>query len=82
MLVLVKPDPEGKSVLHHILLNASNLNLKYLLDSFGDLVSFNSISLDTNDAVFLAFNLAGFSKYKDRCQDCIFMVLDHYKNKD
>lgn len=77
-IVLVKSDPEGKSIMHHILLNAANLNLQLLIDSYDDYLSFNSITLDTNEATFLALTLGGFNAFKERSHRCLSLILDHY----
>ena len=81
-IVLVKPDPEGKSIMHHILLNAAYLNLQLLTDSYGDFLSFNSITLDTNECTFLALILGGFNAFKERSHRCLSLILDHYQRRD
>jgi ankyrin repeat protein len=78
----VKPDPEGKSIMHHILLNAADLNLQLLTDSYGDFLSFNSITLDTNECTFLALTLGGFHTFKERSHSCLSLILDHYQRRD
>ena len=68
--------------MHHILLNAADLNLQLLTDSYGDFLSFNSITLDTNESTFLALTLGGFHAFKERSHRCLSLILDHYQRRD
>ena len=61
-------DPEGKSIIHHILLNANASLLDYLLLN-DDIAPFNfgNISMEGNTAIHLALALVSVAKYRDRC---------------
>ena len=69
-------DPEGKSIIHHILLNANAKLLDYLLLN-DDIAPFNfgNISMEGNPALHLALALVSVAKYRDRCIECVKLII-------
>lgn len=81
MFLVLSPkrvDPEGKAIIHHVLLNASAKILDYLLVN-NDIAPFNfgEISMEGNPALHLALALAPIAKYKDRCIECVKLILSY-----
>ena len=71
-------DPEGKAIIHHVLLNASSKILDYLLLN-DDLAPYNfgEISMEGNPALHLALALAPIAKYRERCIECVKLILSY-----
>ena len=71
-------DPEGKAIIHHILLNGNAKLLDYLLVN-DDLAPYNfgDISLEGNPALHLALALAPVARYRDRCVECVKLILSY-----
>ena len=71
-----KTDPEGKTVLHHVLLNAHDKLLEYITSNYVEHgLNFNSVSLDGNPALHLALSSVGFLKYQARSVSCVKLIL-------
>jgi len=75
---LFKPDLEGKTAIHHILMNAHTELLDYIVREFGELgLTFcDLMPLEGNNALHLALSASGFGKYRARCVECFKLVVN------
>lgn len=75
-LDLIRPDSEGKHVLHHVLLNANVELLQYLITTFTEYgLTFGSLEIEGNNALHLALSSAPFAKYRERSIECVKLLL-------
>jgi hypothetical protein len=74
----IRVDPEGKSIIHHILLNANANLLDYLLVN-DDIAPYNfgNISMEGNSALHLALALVSVAKYRERCIECVKLIMSY-----
>jgi ankyrin repeat protein len=75
-IALVKVDPELKSILHHVLLNANFDILSYLLETHGEEISFSGVTLENNPATHLSLALLGLPAHRERCLKTYNLLLD------
>jgi hypothetical protein len=69
-------DPEEKTILHHVLLNANDRLLAFIIGKLGDPVYFlNKVSIEGNSAIHLALSSASFAQFKARSVKCARLVL-------
>lgn len=79
---MFKPDLEGKTAIHHILMNAHTDLLDFVVREFGELgLTFSDLpALEGNNALHLALSASGFGKYRARCVECFRLVVT-YENE-
>jgi ankyrin repeat protein len=79
---LLKPDLEGKTAIHHILMNAHTELLDYIVREYSEVgLTFTDLMpLEGNNALHLALSASGFGKYRARCVECFRLVVN-YENE-